>query len=153
MNLHDPTDREQDRDGFRWSAKRVAAGEQMGATVYDLPAGERTFPYHYHRGIEEWLLVVSGNPTLRTPEGERTLEPGDVAVFRPGPEGAHQITGPGRILMVSNLVTPSVSVYPDSDKVGTRPSLDPDDPDRLNFARGSAVDYWEGESGGSNGSP
>lgn len=153
MNLYGPTEREQDRDGFRWSATRVAAGEQMGGTVYDLPAGERTFPYHYHRGVEEWLLVVSGNPTLRTPEGERTLEPGDVAVFRSGPEGAHQVIGPGRILMVSNLVTPSVSVYPDSDKVATRPSLDLDDPDRLEFFRDSAVDYWEGESGASNGSP
>jgi uncharacterized cupin superfamily protein len=119
----------------------------MGATLYELPAGERTFPYHYHRGIEEWLIVVAGSPTLRTPEGEQQLREGDVVCFRSGPEGAHQVTGPGRVLIVSNLTYPSVSVYPDSDKVGTRPSPDPDDPDRLNFPRGDAVDYWEGEDG------
>ena len=55
------------------------------------------------------------------------------------------MTGPGRVLIVSNLVWPSVSVYPDSDKVGTRTTSDAEDPDRLNFPRGSAVDYWDGE--------
>ena len=119
----------------------------MGATLYELGAGDAICPYHYHRGIEEWLVVVSGNPALRTPEGERQLREGDVACFRSGPEGAHRVTGPGRVLMVSNLVYPSVSVYPDSDKVGPRPSPDPDDPERLNFRRGDAVDYWDGESG------
>ena len=145
MNLRGPTEHENDRDGFRWRSKRVAAGELMGGTVYELPPGERTPPYHYHHGIEEWLLVVSGSPTLRTPEGERELREGDVVVFRAGPDGAHQVAGPGRVLIVSNLVWPSVSVYPDSDKVGPRPSPDQGDPDRLNFPRGAAVDYWEGE--------
>lgn len=147
MNLHeDVWERDQDRDGYRWRAKRVG-GELMGGTLYDLPAGERICPYHYHRGIEEWLLVVAGAPMLRTPEGEKQLREGDVVCFRSGAEGAHQVTGPGRVLMVSNLAYPSVSVYPDSDKVGPRPSPDPGDPDRLDFPRGQAVDYWEGENG------
>jgi uncharacterized cupin superfamily protein len=149
VNLSGPTEHRHDREGYRWGSLRVAAGEQLGGTVYDLAAGEKTFPYHYHHGIEEWLYVVSGTPTLRTPDGERQLREGDVAVFRPGPDGAHQVTGPGRVLIVSNLVWPSISVYPDSDKVGTRSSRDTSDPDRLNFPRGSAVDYWEGEDAGS----
>ncbi len=37
---------------------------------------------------------------------------------------------------------PSVVVYPDSDKLGTRPAHDGD---RLNFPRSAAVDYWDGE--------
>jgi hypothetical protein len=44
--------------------------------------------------------------------------------------------------MLSANRSPSIAVYPDSDKVGTRP---PDDGDRLDFRRGDAVDYWEGE--------
>lgn len=36
-----------------------------------------------------------------------------------------------------------VSVYPDSDKVGVRPPGG--GPDRLDFRRGDAVDYWDGE--------
>jgi hypothetical protein len=38
---------------------------------------------------------------------------------------------------------PSISVYPDSDKVGTRPGEHRGD--RLDFRRLDAVDYWEGE--------
>jgi len=37
----------------------------------------------------------------------------------------------------------SISVYPDSDKLGVRPSGG--GPDRLDFRRGDAVDYWDGE--------
>jgi len=148
MNLNGRTEREHGRAGYAWSASRVG-GDLMGGTLYDLPSGERTFPYHHHRGIEEWLLVVAGSPTLRTPEGEQQLREGDVVCFRQGGDGAHQVTGPGRVLIVSNLSYPSVAVYPDSDKVGTRPSADPDDPDRLNFPRRSAVDYWDGEDAGS----
>ena len=49
-------------------------GEELGATlwggtVYELAPGERVCPYHWHFGEEEWLLVVSGAPTLRTPGG------------------------------------------------------------------------------------
>ena len=44
--------------------------------------------------------------------------------------------------MLSAGGPPSVSVYPDSDKLGTRPGVDAD---RLNFRRADGVDYWEGE--------
>ena len=49
--------------------------------MYELAPGNRICPYHWHFGEEEWLLVVTGAPTLRTPEGERVLRPWDVAVF------------------------------------------------------------------------
>ena len=38
--------------------------------------------------------MLDGAVTLRTPDGERELEPGDVAVFRRGPEGAHALAQP-----------------------------------------------------------
>src|SRR5207244_5788116 len=86
---------EGDRDGYRH--RRIAigpllgGGELLGGTLYELPPGEKTWPYHYELGCEEWLVVVSGRPTLRAADGERVLEPGDVAVFPSGPEGAHQL--------------------------------------------------------------
>ena len=86
---------EQDRDGYRHRVTRIGAqlgAEQLGASLYELPPGEGTFPYHYELGPEEWLLVVSGRPTLRTPDGERQLAPGDVAVFPQGPAGGHKVT-------------------------------------------------------------
>jgi uncharacterized cupin superfamily protein len=145
VNLHDDRDwvRESDRDGYRWRRKRIA-GEQIAASLYDLPAGEKTWPYHYENGHEEWLLVVSGEPTLRTPQGERVLMPGDVVCFRSGPEGAHQVRGPGRVLIVSNWgVVPRTAVYPDADKIRIRFGHEEDDV--LHFRRGDAVDYWDGE--------
>jgi uncharacterized cupin superfamily protein len=145
-SLHsDEFDDEQTRPGYRWRAVRVGrriGASRIGGTVYELDDGELTFPYHYHHGVEEWLYVVSGSPTLRSPEGERVLDPGDVVCFPSGGEGAHSVRGPGRILLLSANNGTSVAVYPDSDKVGTRPS---DAGDRLNFRRHDAVGYWDGE--------
>jgi uncharacterized cupin superfamily protein len=119
---------------------------RLGASVYELPEGQWTFPYHYHHGVEEWLYVLAGKPTLRDPTGERALRPGDVVCFPSGPDGAHAVRGPGRVVMFSGAVAAeaaSLSVYPDSDKLGARPPGG--GPDLLNFRRGDAVDYWDGE--------
>ncbi len=144
---HGDLEGESDRPGHRWRATRVGdrlGGALMGASLYELPAGETTFPYHFHHGVEEWLLVVDGEPSLRTPGGERRLRSGEVVCFPAGPDGAHAVRGPGRVLILSASREPSISVYPDSDKLGTRPGAGADD-DRLNFRRADAVDYWEGE--------
>jgi uncharacterized cupin superfamily protein len=138
-------DVESTRAGYVWRATRVGdriGAERIGATLYDVAAGERTWPHHFHHGVEEWLYVVSGAPTVRTSDGERVLRPGDLMCFPAGAGGAHSVLGPGRVLILSANHSPSISVYPDSDKLGTRP---PDDRDRLDFRRGDAVDYWDGE--------
>jgi uncharacterized cupin superfamily protein len=136
-----------DRDGFRHRGSAVGerlGAEQIGGSVYELAEGERTSPYHFHHGVEEWLLVLEGTPALRSPDGERELRPGDVVCFPSGPGGAHAVRGPGRVLILSANRAPSIAVYPDSDKIGTRPGGGSDG-DRLNFRRGDAVGYWEGE--------
>jgi len=53
-----------------------------------------------------------------------------------------EVTGPGRVLFFSSVADSSVAVYPDSDKIGSRPA---DDADRLDFRRADAVGYWDGE--------
>src|SRR6266540_6251852 len=103
-------DDENDREGFRHRAtaigKRLGA-ELLGGSLYELPPGEKTWPYHYELGCEEWLIAVSGRPTLRGPDGERELEPGDIAVFPEGPAGAHQVLNrseePCRVLILSSI--------------------------------------------------
>ena len=141
---------QRDRSGYAWRGRGGVARERglrwFGASVYDLPAGQWTFPYHYHHRVEEWLYVAAGAPTLRDPAGERVLAPGDLICFPSGPDGAHAVRGPGRVVMFSGVAAAgaaSVSVYPDSDKLGVRPPGG--GPDRLNFRRGDAVDYWGGE--------
>jgi uncharacterized cupin superfamily protein len=136
-----------DRPGFRCRGARVGdriGGERIGATLYELEEGERVCPYHFHHGVEEWLYVVAGQPTVRTPDGEQTLRPGDTVCFPAGPDGAHDVRGPGRVLILSANRDPSIAVYPDSAKLGTRPGGEHEH-DRLNFRRDDAVDYWEGE--------
>ncbi len=132
--------------GFRGRARRIGdaiGAERIGATVYELPEGERVCPYHYHHGVEEWVLVLDGTPTVRTPDGEQTLRRGDVTCFPAGPAGAHAVAGPGTVVLISANRAPSISVYPDSDKLGMRPG---GEEDRLNFLRRDAVEYLEGES-------
>ncbi|HEX3268034.1 MAG TPA: cupin domain-containing protein [Gaiellaceae bacterium] len=142
---------ERERDGYRWRATSIgqAIGASLvGATLYELPPGEKSFPYHYEWGNEEWLLVVAGLPTLRTPEGEHELEAGDVVCFPEGPEGAHQVLNateePVRIVFLSTKRFPAVALYPDSDKLGIWLAGEGKQ-DSLIVRRDSAVDYWEGE--------
>jgi uncharacterized cupin superfamily protein len=136
------------RSGYAWRGRGGVARELglqwFGASVYELPADQWTSPYHYHHGVEEWLYVAAGAPTLRDPAAERVLAPGDLVCFPSGPDGAHAVRGPGRVVMFSaGGFGASISVYPDSDKLGVRPLGGGDD--RLDFRRDDAVDYWEGE--------
>jgi uncharacterized cupin superfamily protein len=141
---------QQGRPGFIWRGQRGVPREfglrWFGASVYEVPADQWTFPYHYHHGVEEWLYVADGAPTLRDSAGERVLAPGDLVCFPGGPDGAHAVRGPGRVVIFSGVAAAgaaSISVYPDSDKLGVRPPGG--GPDRLAFRRGDAVDYWDGE--------
>ena len=108
--------------------------------------GESSWPYHYEYGAEEWALVLAGTPTLRHPDGEDELEPGDVVCFPDGPHGAHKLTNRGtetaRVMILSTFERPAVAFYPDSDKIGIWPNGD--EPAIL---RREPVDYWEGEAG------
>jgi uncharacterized cupin superfamily protein len=93
-------------------------------------------------------VVLTGTPTLRTPEGENVLVPGDAVCFPAGPEGAHKLTNATdeavRLLMLSTMVDPDVSAYPDSGKWGIFgvPGHEP-----ILFREASAgVDYYDGET-------
>jgi uncharacterized cupin superfamily protein len=146
----DEWDFTRDREG--WRSRLTGVGERigselLGATVCEVAAGERLWPYHTHHSNEEWIIVVRGEPTLRTPEGERTLAEGDVVCFRRGQEGAHQVINrtesPARVLMLSTVISPEVIEYLDSGKILLK---DAKDDDIFQGRLGSEVDYWEGES-------
>jgi uncharacterized cupin superfamily protein len=112
-------------DGFQRSSTRV--GAKLGATltglsVYELPSGQAVSPYHYEDPAEEWLLVISGTPTLRHPGGEEQLEPWDIVFFPSGPDGAHLVRNnsesTARVAMFSSGGAAAGAVaYPDSDLV------------------------------------
>src|SRR4051794_41919500 len=60
-----------------------------GLSVYELPPGNASWPYHFETTEEEWLIVIDGELTLRTPEGEAVLRAGDVACLPAGAAGGH----------------------------------------------------------------
>jgi uncharacterized cupin superfamily protein len=113
--------------------------------AYDLAPGSVQCPYHYEYQ-EEWLLVVEGTVVVRQPEGERTLSRGDLICLPSGPAGAHKVTNqsdaPARTLMWSSAGLPTVSVYPDSNKIGVWPG---NKVDALIFLRDTAVEWSHGE--------
>ena len=87
---YDETDPEGFRSGYTRPGPELGA-RRTGATVYELPPGQAICPYHYEHAEEEWLLVLSGRPTLRDPDGEHRLEPHDLVFFPTGPKGAHGV--------------------------------------------------------------
>jgi uncharacterized cupin superfamily protein len=143
-------DTELEHEGFRIQqaaiTKRIGA-ELLAGNVYDVAPGKKLWPYHIHHANEEWLVVLRGRPTLRTPDEERELGEGDVACFVRGGAGAHQVRNatadPVRILMLSTTLAPEIIEYPDSGKVLTK---DAKDDDIFTSRYGEPVDYWEGES-------
>jgi uncharacterized cupin superfamily protein len=150
FNLHgDEWDRTEEREGWRskdaWVGARIGS-ELIGGSMYELEPGDRLWPYHTHHANEEWLVVVRGRPTLRTPEGERELEEGDVVAFVRGKDGAHQVRNgtdePIRVLMLSTLIQPDVVEYLDSGKVAARSVAG----ETIVRGRpGPILEYWEGE--------
>ncbi|HEV7641139.1 MAG TPA: cupin domain-containing protein [Gaiellaceae bacterium] len=110
------------RDGNRFLRAMLgqAAGAKLtGLSIYELPAGEAAWSYHYELNREEWVIVVEGELVVRTPKGDRALRAGDVVCFPLGEEGAHQVRNDSHA--VARFAMPSswagdgyVAVRPDS---------------------------------------
>ena len=131
-------------DGFRRHSARVGAllgAARTGLSVYELPPGQAVGPYHYEDPEEEWLLVVSGAPTLRHPGGDDQLEPWDLVFFPSGPAGAHLVRNDSestaRVAMFSSITAVGAVVYPDSDMIQIFTTEGDDD---VVVKRSSAVD-------------
>jgi len=145
----DEWDDTRDREGRRIKGAFVGehvGGELIGAGMFEVEPGNRLWPHHTHHANEEWVIVLRGQPTLRTHDDEQVLKEGDVVCFPRGKAGAHQIrndTGsPTRVVMLSTLIKPDIVEYLDTGKVGARTVND----ERIIFSRpGPELDYWEGE--------
>jgi uncharacterized cupin superfamily protein len=137
-----------DPDGYRTAYARLGplvGGAALGMSVYELAPGQSICPYHYELSDEEWLVCLRGTPTLRTPEGQAPLRPGDVVCFPAGAAGAHKLTAgdePARVAILSTKNPLGVAVYPDSRKLGVW-FRDEHHMVRLE----PPLDYWDGEVG------
>jgi uncharacterized cupin superfamily protein len=123
VNIWDDECGEQEEDwsgGGGRSKGMVGEDASIGASLYEMDPGNFVV-YHAHHGSEELLIVLRGRPTLRTPDGERQLDEGEVVHFPTGSKGAHGLrndTGDTvRYIMAGTRVSPEVVEYPDSKQV------------------------------------
>src|SRR3954449_2634848 len=157
-NVFEPDfDAEQDEPPFRWRRARLgrqAGAEALGAALFELPPGASSFPLHVHHANEEMIVVLAGRPTLRSLEGSRELEPGELVAGPAGRHGAHRVDNlsaePVRFLVVSTMNAPEVNEYPDSGKIWVRdyaPGGVPPDSHELDAVVRDEpkVDYLDGE--------
>jgi uncharacterized cupin superfamily protein len=135
-------------DGHRFSMRHVArefGAVLTGLTVYEVEPTESTWPYHFELNEEEWLIVVAGELTVRTPDGESVLRAGEIVCFPPGAVGAHAVRNDGgataRFAMPSSVAPlGDATVYPDSGKFKLY------GPGFSHRGRlGEPLEYWEGE--------
>jgi len=141
--------------GFRRKQLGAAAGgDRLGCSLYELPPGRESWPYHYHTANEEAIYVLAGAGTLRLDGEMHTIDEGDYVALPAGEEGGHTVVndadGPLRYLVVSTMVEPDVTVYPDSGKFGVYVGAPPGGRDERSlegyYPLDADVDYWAGET-------
>ena len=125
-NVFDPVWEAEVPGPFAFRAARIGhatGSRQLGATLYEIDPGGAVSPLHVHWANEELIIALTTGTTLRTPDAERILEPGELVACPPGPDGAHQLRNrgdaPARVLVVSTMHLPEVAEHLDSGKVVT----------------------------------
>jgi uncharacterized cupin superfamily protein len=154
VNIENPDfDEPRDHDGFRALRARIsrqAGSERLGLSLWEVAPGQAAYPYHAHLNEEELIVVLDGTLSLRTPDGWREMEQGEVVAFLRGEEGAHQIVNrtdrPVRFLAFSTCGDPDVVVQPDSGKIGAFERRPDGGGMRMWFRAEDDRDYYDGES-------
>lgn len=147
----DWTETEEGESRFRRKQLGEAAdGDELGCSLYELPAGARSWPYHYHTANEEAIYVLDGTATLRGEEGTARIEAGEYVAFPADESGAHRVVNEGedpvRYLVVSTMTEPDVTVYPDSGTFGVYVGSPPGGREERSLSGyydvDETVDYW-----------
>ncbi|MBJ6725595.1 cupin domain-containing protein [Geomesophilobacter sediminis] len=131
---------------FSWQTSphlgKIAGSKHLQFDIRSLEPGKFSFPYHFHRAAEELFQIISGEATLRTPEGFQKVGQGDLVFFEEGATGAHQLYNHGDTpciyLDIRTTTGIDVCEYPDSGKIAILPSLEV-------FKSDAKVDYYLGE--------
>jgi uncharacterized cupin superfamily protein len=153
ININQPVfDEPREYDGFSCLRARIGrqvGTEKVGVSLFELPPGQAAYPYHWHVAEEELLIVLTGQPSLRTADGWRDLEPGEVLAFPVGEQGAHQLVNrtsdPIRFLAFSNQ-QPDIIVRPDSETIALAERRPEGGGLAYYFRIADAIGYIEGET-------
>ena len=121
---------------------RISKSKHFKFDLRRLDAGKYSFPYHFHRNAEELIMILSGSMTMRTPDGLKVVNKGQIIFFEMGETGAHQFYNhealPCEYLDIQTTVGLDVSEYPDSGKINILPFGEI-------FQKDSQVPYNNGE--------
>jgi len=145
---------EYDREDTAFRRKELgdaAGGKQLGCSLYELPPGEQSWPYHYHTANEEAMYVLAGEGLLRADDGEHDLTAGDYVSFPADESGGHRVVNDSddvlRYLAVSTMTEPDVTVYPEMGKIGVFVGAPPGGRDERSlhgyYPIDADVGYWE----------
>jgi uncharacterized cupin superfamily protein len=92
---------------------------QFGVNLTELQPGAASSQRHWHSHEDEFVMVVSGELTLVTDEGETLMRAGDCAAFPAGrPNGHHLVNrgwGTALFLAVGSRIQEDKATYPDID--------------------------------------
>jgi uncharacterized cupin superfamily protein len=95
----------------------------FGVNMVTLPPKSGSALRHHHSLQDEFIYIVSGNPTLVTDAGEQTLNPGQCAAFPAGAGDGHKLMNNTdadvHYLEVGDRTANDTVSYPDDDLVGT----------------------------------
>lgn len=105
------------------TALRLSDGgglSQFGAHLVTLPPGAWSSQRHHHSAEDEFIYILSGNPTFIDDKGEQILGPGDATAHPAGDGNAHHMvnrTNDSVTFLAVGTRKPEVDhvVYPDVD--------------------------------------
>jgi uncharacterized cupin superfamily protein len=131
---------------FSWHTSEglseIAKSKYLDFEIRSLDPDRFSYPYHFHRDAEEPFVILSGEVTLRTPEGFQQLNAGDIVFFESGPNGAHQLYNHSNIacqyLDIRTKTGIDICEYPDSGKINILPYKEV-------FDSAGKADYYRGE--------
>ena len=94
---------------------------QFGVNLVELKPGAASSQRHWHSHEDEFVMVVSGELTLVTDEGETLMRAGDCAAFPAGRANGHHLINRGwgnaLFLCVGSRFQEDRALYPDIDLV------------------------------------
>lgn len=126
-------------------------GKDIGCSLYEIPSGHKSWPYHYHTNNEEAVFVLEGKGKLRQKNKTISIRKGDYISLPKGEKGGHRIINnsdsPLRYLMISTMNDPDITIYPNSKKfgvfVGSPPGSNKPRTLEGNYKIQDKVEYWE----------
>lgn len=91
--------------------------EQFGVNLVTLEPGAWSSQRHWHEKEDEFVYVITGEATLVTDDGQRTLGPGMFAGFPAGDQNAHHLVNntqaPVIYIEIGSRIADERADYPD----------------------------------------